>query len=49
MSAAELDRIRDLGRARGAELADTVAGKTHALRVLIGPELDHLRARAKAS
>lgn len=46
MNTPELDRIRDLGRARGAELADTVAGKTHALRVLIGPELDRLRKRA---
>lgn len=46
---AELDRIAELGRKRGAEIAATVAGKSATLRVLGWPEAVRRTREARAS
>jgi hypothetical protein len=49
VTADELARITELGRARGAELAHTVAAKSSILRTLGWPEAVRAAQQAKAS
>lgn len=49
MSPAERDRIAELGRRRGAELATSVAAKTATLKILGWPEAVRHTREARAS
>lgn len=49
MSPSERERIAELGRARGAELAHTVAQKTASLKTLGWPAAIRLAQQGKAA